>query len=244
VKTLGVDLAAQPFNTAICGLRWHDGRCTVEELQVGAGDDPIVRLAREADATGIDAPFGWPGPFVDAVRRWTDGEPWPIPLNRETSRSLRLRATDLWLQQQVGKWPLSVSSDTIAMCAMRAVTLLTQLGDVDRVAGPYYEVYPGAALKRWGIDAAGYKRERADRERVIRELAPPGGWLTVTDEQRAKLAETDHALDALVCALVARAAATRRTQPPPDELAEIAAREGWIHLPDEGSPAELARVST
>jgi hypothetical protein len=77
---------------------------------------------------------------------------------------------------------------------------------------------------------------------VLEALGP----LVVSDEQRAEIVRTDHALDALICALVARAAATDRTRRPPPELRDVAAREGWIHLPDEGSLAELAcsRVST
>jgi hypothetical protein len=48
-----------------------------------------------------------------------------------------------------------------------------------------------------------------------------------------ELAGSDHnCLDALVCSLVARAAALGLTQPPePGEEADRATREGWIHLP-------------
>jgi predicted nuclease with RNAse H fold len=235
VRILGVDLASQEANTATCVSRFDDGRCTVEHLKVGRSDDDIVELAGGVDATGIDAPFGWPMLFVDAVRRWSEGETWPAPLSADTRRPLRLRETDRWIHEQTGKWPLSVSADSIAMCAMRAVTILSRLGDVDRVDGPHFEVYPGAALKRWGLDSAGYKRERQARERLLDALAPPGGWLLLTDAQRVELARTDHALDALVCALVARAAATGRTQRPSAEMRTVAVREGWIHLPDAGS---------
>src|SRR5262249_37581264 len=160
--------------------------------RVKVGDDEIVRLAGDADATGIDAPFGWPALFADAVRRWSDGEPWPAPLSDDTRRPLRLRGTDLRIHEQTGKWPLSASADSIAMCAMRAVTILSRLGEVDRVDGPHFEVYPGAALKHWGLDSAGYKRERPARERLLAALAPPGGWLVLTAEQRLELTRTDH----------------------------------------------------
>ncbi|WP_028066174.1 DUF429 domain-containing protein [Solirubrobacter soli] len=231
MRTLGVDVASQDAGTAVCLTRWHAGRCTIEHLRVGVGDDEIVRLAADADATGIDAPFGWPTTFVDAIRRWAEGEAWPAPLGDETRRPLRLRATDLWIHEQTGKWPLSVSADSIAMCAMRAVTILSRLGSVDRVDGPHFEVYPGAALRRWKLDSTGYKRDRSARERLVEALAP--GLLVLDDEQRVELARTDHALDALVCALIARAAATGRTRRPPAAMRAVAAREGWIHLPDE-----------
>jgi hypothetical protein len=55
------------------------------------------------------------------------------------------------------------------------------------------------------------------------------GWLEISDELSTACEESDHKLDALVCALVARAAET-------DQLIEIseperARVEGWIRLP-------------
>jgi hypothetical protein len=50
-------------------------------------------------------------------------------------------------------------------------------------------------------------------------------------------------LDALVCALVTRAAALGLTRPVPlDEDAARIAREGWIHLPLSDSLGRLARA--
>jgi hypothetical protein len=50
----------------------------------------------------------------------------------------------------------------------------------------------------------------------------------------------EHAFDALIAALVARAVAPNLTErPPPSELL-TAAVEGWIHLPRPGSLAVLA----
>ena len=52
--------------------------------------------------------------------------------------------------------------------------------------------------------------------------------------------QSDDALDAVVCALMARAAHLRLTTGPPDHLSARAATEGWIHLPrDRGSLAQL-----
>jgi len=52
-------------------------------------------------------------------------------------------------------------------------------------------------------------------------------WLVVSDEY----AETDHALDALVASLTARAAVQGRTLRPEIGQVDLARREGWIHLP-------------
>ena len=50
---------------------------------------------------------------------------------------------------------------------------------------------------------------------------------------------SDDALDAVLCALIARAAALGLTVPPPDQDRERARAEGWIHLPRRGSLGEL-----
>ena len=226
MRTLGVDLASQARNTAICVVDWERRR--VESVRVGVGDDAIVPLLRSGMTAGIDAPFGWPARFVAAIAEWTESGGWPEPWAPDRQPLLRLRETDRWIARTIGKWPLSVSADSIATCAMRAATLLDAAGHTDRVGGPVYEVYPGAALLRWGLQSAGYKRDAAVRARLVDALGVGG--------DRDELARTDHALDALLCAIVARAAALGLTERPPAELdAAIVAREGWIHLPHEGS---------
>ena len=45
----------------------------------------------ESDATGIDAPFGWPRRFVAAVAAWDASLTWPEPWEPEARRALRLR---------------------------------------------------------------------------------------------------------------------------------------------------------
>jgi hypothetical protein len=109
VQTLGVDLAAQPKETAVCLLTWSRGRATIGTLAVGAGDEAILELVRAEDPAkvAIDAPFGWPTPFVTAVSGHAAGEAW----NARESRALRLRTTDLAVISQTGAQPLSVSAD-------------------------------------------------------------------------------------------------------------------------------------
>jgi hypothetical protein len=57
---------------------------------------------------------------------------------------------------------------------------------------------------------------------------------------REACAESDDALDAVLCALIARAAALGLTEPPPPDGLEPARVEGWIHLPRSGSLAQLS----
>ena len=51
--------------------------------------------------------------------------------------------------------------------------------------------------------------------------------------------EVDHALDALIAALIARAVALGACEPMPSTCADVAKREGWIAVPKTGSLARL-----
>lgn len=62
------------------------------------------------------------------------------------------------------------------------------------------------------------------------------------DEDDAECRRSDDAFDAVICALVAGAAALDKTRgPKPEDLSE-ARREGWIHVPT-ASLTELARLA-
>lgn len=111
-----------------------------------------------ADWTGIDAPFGWPAEFLEAITQWATQGAWA---KRDRDR-LRFRETDRFVQR-TARLPLSVSSDRIAVPAMRCASLLTALGErragaggsIDRSGDDrVVEVYPGAALVQWSDEAA------------------------------------------------------------------------------------------
>ena len=132
---------------------------------------------------------------------------------------------------------------------------------VDRSgAGRVAEVYPGAALKRFGLlpadtpitewrykeparpkdpDAqAGPRRDNRIYmlDRIGQEL--PGLELDAAFREQCEV--DDDPFDALVCALVARAVDLGLCDPIPLANRWQATREGWIHLPHEGSLAQLA----
>jgi hypothetical protein len=140
-----------------------------------------------------------------------------------------------------------VSTDRIAYPAMRCAALLGALeqklgaGDVARDgAGLVAEAYPDAALRCWLPDlwktrAGSYKgtAARARREHVVTTLLDRlGDRFAVTDAQRALCVDSDDCLDALVCALLARAVQRGATiAPEHGEERRLARVEGWIHLP-------------
>jgi Protein of unknown function (DUF429) len=258
--TLGIDLASQTKGTAICAIEWGAGSAVLRALsvgvhdgtplhdkflittiagmrQIGQGESPIVKV-------GIDAPFGWPDAFVAALNAHHSGDGWPSGMDNPRS-PFYWRATDKFVMANWKKTPLSVSTDKIAVVAMRCAVLLEDLqhklgpGAVDRTgSGVVCEVYPDPALRYWTAHqklslvprepykGSGRRERRQDLLTIIREqlaLEDPLELLPLGVEH-------DDALDALICACIARAAWLDLTVLPPDPA--VAEREGWIHLPE------------
>jgi hypothetical protein len=246
--SLGIDLASKNQKTAACAIEWSSSRTVAADPQLGDPKDErldwLVALCGEADCIGIDAPFGWPDPMLDAVSAWAAGEPWPETATRE----LRFRLTDLAVVERTKRPVLSVSSDPIAIVAWRCARLLTLLAKagmpVDRAeADGVFEVHPGAGLTCWGLDRAGYKTQgtaekkvgqRVAREKLVEEISRRAPGLDLTLAREACI-ESDDALDALIASFIARAAARGKTTPPPADQADRIGREGWIHLPEPGT---------
>ena len=234
--TAGVDLASQPEHTGSCELLWAEGRVRVEGLWSRTQDADLRRLlGSPAQKIGFDVPLGWPRAFAELVHRHGRGEQVP----QVETRELTHRATDRWLGEPGRGWPLSVSTDRIAYPALRAAPLLQGLPRDG--SGVLAEVYPAAALKAWELPHRGYKGKgaRARREQILAGLdrALPG--LTRDAQQGELLLSDDNCLDALVAALVARAAACHLCEPIPEQHREDARIEGWIHVPLPGSLGQL-----
>jgi predicted nuclease with RNAse H fold len=245
--TLGIDLAAQDKRTAMVRIAWKGGRATVQAPQLGVSDEDALSAMREADCSGVDAPFGWPDAAVKAISGYAEHGVW---LARPPD-GLRYRLTDTFVQRETRRGPLSVSSDRIAVPAWRCARLLTTLSPrgVNRLgANGVVEVYPGAALSAWGFERGGYKRsgnaagharQRVTRECLVEELAKRGKpWLDLSSAAAACI-ESDDALDAVIAALVTRAWSRGLTHEPQGDLDTIK-REGWIQIPVADSFERLA----
>ncbi len=243
--TAGVDLSSQAAKTAACVIDWSDHRATVTELTLGVDDDSISALIGRVDKLGIDVPLGWPIAFADAMSDYSSDGRWPMEYRHTDNVSYRYRRTDLLWKELGTSPPLSVSADRIALPAMRAAALLSRLPDQTARdgSGVVVEVYPAAALRRWDLPSRKYKRnENADarRELVARFLADTKTWLAIEGGDVDLCIASDDAFDALVAALVARAAAMELVEPIPSEDLASALREGWIAVPIEGSLNRLA----
>lgn len=257
MRTIGVDLSVAPERTALVTIEWEESGARVAEPTLGLDDEELVPRLAAAEWVGIDAPFGWPEAMVLAIHDYATSGRWS-PVDKE---DFRYRRTDRFVRERVERltgrklWPLSPSSDRIALTAWRLAQLRERGFErsgtrFDRAgADGVVEVYPAAALLLWGLERAGYKtgqrsdhREAAEaaREQLLASIETQAPWLAWEPGARETCVESDDALDAVLASLIARAAALGLTEPPPTEHLEFARGEGWIHLPAKGSLSALA----
>lgn len=255
-RTLGIDLASQPKGTGVCLIEWGSGRGEVIQLErPPLTDDALMELMRDPQVgkVGIDAPFGWPLAFIDAITSYRDEGRW-MQLD---PNEMRFRATETRIFKETNQWPLSVAMSDLGWPAMRCARLLSRVVNPHEVldrsgAGLAAEVYPMAALRRWGVIAPGsssaswsYKGDKPGRrDNRAQHLAALrtglGDSLRMSAEYEALCIEDDDDFDAFVSALVARAVQTGQVDPIPLGMRWLALREGWIHLPLPGSAGQLA----
>ncbi|MFC6238049.1 DUF429 domain-containing protein [Longivirga aurantiaca] len=249
MRSLGLDLAADPVNTALCAIDWATG-----EIQVAVGpvtDEHIVGAVGDSDVLGVDAPLGWPQDFVEAITSHHELGAWRFPEadSPAARRSLRFRATDLALMAE-GHRPLSVASDLIGVVALRAARLQHLLAangrEVDRTGttGHLVETYPAAALSSWGLRSTSYKgAKNRDALAGIAALMVESVGPVLPGAADVLRGRSDHVVDAFVCALVAAAARVGLTQPPHRDQWELARTEGWIHVPT-ATAGDVARAAS
>lgn len=234
--TLGVDLAAAAEKTAVARVLWSRGRVAVESVKPGQSNEQILAAVGGVTKVGLDCPLGWPNPFIDFVTAHRDRHPLAAH-DLAGRRQLAYRMTDQFVVDQGWGRPLSVSADLIGHAAMRAAGLLATLEtngfDADRAgAGLVVESYPAAALRHWGLPSTGYKGTVGTpvRASVVDGLCERFPALDL-GEYDAMCRRSDDALDAVICALIARAAAIGAVVWPTTEQLPRAQTEGWIVVP-------------
>jgi Protein of unknown function (DUF429) len=250
--TLGIDLASQPKLTALCRIDWRPGRRGYAYCPaLDQSDEDMLALMGRDDVTkvGIDAPFGWPAAFIEGLVDYRRAGLWPdAPGEDAGQREMQLRATDRFVHEKTKIHPLSVSTDKIAFTAMRCARLLAAYHSVnaeqlDRSGqGRLIEVYPAAALSQWKLSPAhdpqnpgsykGNSPAAAGRRHHLVEAvrSQVEDWLALPEKTVVVCRDSDHCLDSLLCALIARAAELGQVEPIPVD--DVRARdEGWIALP-------------
>ena len=248
--TVGVDLGAEPKNTAIALVEWSADAAAVVGLALGQTDTDILNACEGAEKVGIDAPFGWPDAFVDFVSRHLRHELSVGEVNLGHRRKLSNRLTDLYVNEMCGVKPLSVASDRIASVAMRCAGIQTQFADrylpASRSgAGRLVEVYPAAALEIWGLKNKSYKR--AEGKDALRKLCGEfqalTPWLQISEEFADQMATNDDGFDAVISALIAKAACDGNLiEDIPSADLPAAETEGWIAIPKADSLTHLVAL--
>jgi predicted nuclease with RNAse H fold len=186
MRVAGIDWATEPKNRAMVVINYRDDNLVVERI-VSPLDDLSVQEActsQEYVVVAVDIPFGWPSEFAGFVQEWS-----PIqPCCEEVPQSLpfRYRQTELVVNGTLNKWPLSVSSDRIALGARLWCHLMMTGGLIERVdvlgnvhedTPTIIEVYPAATL--WAFRQHNltdedhikrYKKSIAIRKQLVQSL--------------------------------------------------------------------------
>jgi predicted nuclease with RNAse H fold len=241
--TAGVDLAAEPKGTALAIIEWKETAATLVDLQLGVTDETIVEAAAVVDKLGIDCALGWPIEFVEFLNNHANLGSTSFPDGgMDWRRRASFRESDRHVRAVTGKWPLSVSTDRLGLTAMRCAGLqgrLQQSGiEIDRSgSGKIVEIYPGASLRLWGFDTAGYRANEDARTELLTAIEHSVPWLNIGSNRELMMRSTD-AFDAVMVSLATRVAAINQYLPAPRDIRDIAKVEGWIALPT-GSITDL-----
>ena len=233
----GLDLAAQPKGTALAVLDWSAQNAKLVSLQLSVTDEEIVSSTQDCIKLGIDCALGWPAAFIDFVSNYSKESLVTANFGGgiDWRRELAYRETDREVHRLTGRWPLSVSTDRLAMTALRCAGLLSKLQaasvPIDRSGlGKVVEIYPAASMRIWGIEFAGYRNSESMRANLIGHVKQAAPWLDLANFESLMIESCD-AFDAVIASLATSSAAFGKSTTPPEDKAQLAKIEGWVAMP-------------
>ncbi|MEM9729743.1 MAG: DUF429 domain-containing protein [Myxococcota bacterium] len=237
-RVVGLDVATQPRNVGVALCQASAKKVVVESVALGESwaqiDEEVARFVEDSALVALDAPLGWPATMTSALAHHRAGQGV-----QGTPNAVFRRRTDDVVAEALGKRPLDVGADRIARTAHAALAFLARLRGARGLAVPLawqagtaegvsaIEVYPAGTLAARGLPSSGYKgatvKAASARRAIIDGL---GGQVHAEASTFERMEESDHVLDAVLCAVAAFDFLEGETIEPDDR--ELAEREGWI----------------
>jgi hypothetical protein len=244
---IGVDSSSQEEHTGLAFGSIDKGIISIDRVCMGVQDsivDELAHMILEKSSPiliAIDSPLGWPAVLGAQISRHMAG----VPL-RGDSKTLFYRHTDLIVKSEIGKLPLSVAADKIALVAKATldhihelrkktkmrIPIATTQGEIDETS--IIEVYPAATLKQHGYPYSKYKTPKniALRREMVKQL----GTQINLGSVKNYLIKNDNLVDAVICILAASDFISRTCISPEDysikdkthDYPTMARKEGWI----------------
>jgi predicted RNase H-like nuclease len=234
ITMIGVDCAAQPENTGLARTVRDGETLVVEETCCASRNASAASIVaawiEKSDRTliALDAPLGWPVVFGRELAQHRAGGPLG-----SAAHAMFRRLTDDEISKRLGKRPLEVAADRIARAAHAALRFLADLRALLDAPVPLVwssdwagrcgaiEVYPAATRIALALPRGSGSLAGLDSRLRIAAGVPPA---------------SEHARDAIVCAITALEFLAGRTIPPTTDQWRQAEHEGWIWA---GSRASL-----
>lgn len=252
INVSGIDWATKPKNRALVQLQYDSStaRARVTKIEQQLPHDMIAQIVNDPaiQVVGVDIPFGWPASFVEFVGHWS-ATYRPQASRPGMAKHFSYRTTDLFVQETLGKWPLSVSSERIALGAFAWAQYVQEHRLHQRIdcgsgrigEGPtIIEVYPAATLAALShsvtLKIKGYKKDASIRRTLLDALFNEFK-VDCADEERLKLvsqgtdSDKTDAFIAALTALIYAGVPGRSIHNPTPEQKDSAQHEGWIFFP-------------
>lgn len=230
IALLGIDCVTDPRKTGIALGELHNGvvrilHCTTGSRRLTPSSIVIDWLKDYDEALiALDAPLGWPRALGNCLTVHKAG----LPIKAKADELFR-RATDIEMRERLGKLPLEVGANLIAITAVAALDLLDQIRQLTGRSIPL--AWQQEETERWRAIEV-YNAAT----RIGHGASDVGGSLVGLEglvdysAVQPEVMQSKDAVDAVVCSLGAADFLLGRAIGPLNH--ETSVLEGWIWAPD------------